>query len=290
MLTSYIEKINNELNLLLQQFDSFLDVVEIVHPPIRPENNHITMIIQGKWECKDKTKQTELNKNYKTLFEKITLLLNSALETQKKEINIAHRKIVDVIELQGTVCWLLKKDAIRAEFDKKISTYSNFIKILSDEKKHELLVVPDTNALIIERNPEKYEEFCGSKKFTFLLLPTVLSELDKLKNDKNNEFAAKVKSVINIIQGYRNQGKITEGIIIHKTIIVRAVAIEPNFDYLPRCLDKTNSDDRIIASILNIQIINPNSKVLFVSNDTNALNKSEFYNIDHYYIKNKSQT
>jgi len=69
------------------------------------------------------------------------------------------------------------------------------------------------------------------------------------------------------------------GITIHKTITVKSVAKEPNFEKTLRWLDPKIKDDRIIATVLEIQREYLASKVILITNDINLQNKSEYANI-----------
>ena len=46
-------------------------------------------------------------------------------------------------------------------------------------------------------------------------------------------------------------------------------------------LDPTIDDDRIIASVLEVQAANPSDQVVLVTGDINLLNKAEAACIDH---------
>ena len=63
----------------------------------------------------------------------------------------------------------------------------------------------------------------------FLLLPTVLAELDTLKNNhRNSDFRKKVNKVIARVKGWRTQGTLRNGVTVSGTITVKAVASEPD--------------------------------------------------------------
>ncbi|MDB5978273.1 MAG: hypothetical protein JWR07_5033 [Nevskia sp.] len=112
--------------------------------------------------------------------------------------------------------------------------------------------------------------------FEFLLLPTVLKELDGLKMlHRNPEVRDKAKRAITRIKGWRAQGPLLEGVIADKTIRIRAVHNEPDVSKSISWLDPKNEDDRIIASILQIQAARPTARVLLVTGDINLQNKAD---------------
>lgn len=143
---------------------------------------------------------------------------------------------------------------------------------------NEMLIIPDTNALIINHKIETYGDLIGNvKKWTIIVTSTVLKELDELKVKSNsNEFREKVKKTINYLKGLRNQGDIISGLTLHKnTVTIKMLPIEPNMDKTLPWLDKNNNDDRIIASCFDIQIRNPASSVILMTDDINLQTKAQ---------------
>ena len=56
------------------------------------------------------------------------------------------------------------------------------------------VLIPDTNAIVGNPDPTRYRSIAGDDSFIFLLLPTVLAELDDLKNThRNPDFREKAK-------------------------------------------------------------------------------------------------
>lgn len=145
----------------------------------------------------------------------------------------------------------------------------------------DILIIPDTNSIIQYPDPLTYEKIGNTKSFNIVILPTVLSELDKLKiNHRNEDCRKKVKSVIKRLKGYRKQGNILEGVIVHKTITLKMIATEPDFRITLNWLDPTNNDDRIISNGLELQTKYPSNRLIFVSSDINFQNKAEMANLE----------
>jgi rRNA maturation endonuclease Nob1 len=140
----------------------------------------------------------------------------------------------------------------------------------------EIIIVPDTNAIIASPDPTSYEEIAGTKEFTFVLLPTVLQELDNLKNHhRDSAFREKVSKVVGRIKGWRHQGSLRTGVTVSRSIHIKLVAEEPNFKSTLPWLDPSNNDDRIIASTLEVQVDSPSAKVVLVTSDINLQNKAD---------------
>ena len=127
-------------------------------------------------------------------------------------------------------------------------------------------------------NPDvsQYCKFIGQEEFTVIIVPTVIQELDDLKiKSRDIDFKNKVKSVIRRLKGWRQQGSMLKGVTVNKKITIKMVATEPKFNKTLQWLDSSNNDDRIIASILELQSTNPSSKVVLVTADLNLQNKAE---------------
>ena len=137
--------------------------------------------------------------------------------------------------------------------------------------------MPDTNALLYNPKIESWA-FQGISKFTILLLPSVLSELDLLKiNHRNENVRKKAETIIRKIKEFRRRGKLTEIVTVVKNkIMIQAMAIEPDMKTTLQWLDPDNNDDRILAGVIEIMRVRPRSLVTAVSRDINFQNKAEF--------------
>jgi predicted ribonuclease YlaK len=136
--------------------------------------------------------------------------------------------------------------------------------------------VPETNSLLANTDPTAYRDIAGQKAFVFMLLPTVLGELDKLKVEhRNPDVREKARKVIDRIKGWRRQGALVDGITVDKSIKVKAASREPDLKKTLSWLDPRNNDDRIIASVLTLQSESPSAQVILVSGDINLLNKAD---------------
>ncbi len=173
-------------------------------------------------------------------------------------------------------------------FSKELDKYLEWMSILrSPTEVEEIIYVPDTNCLI--RNPDiATYNWDNHKKLVVLIPPTVTSELDSLKiNHRNENVRKKAESVIRRFKGFRKQGNILEGVKVNKNIIIRFEARESKFENSLSWLDSTNNDDRIINSVLSIQVMNIFSDVNLISTDLNIQNKAEFAGIEYIDIGEK---
>lgn len=97
------------------------------------------------------------------------------------------------------------------------------ISVLGAGPRGHTILVPDTNSLLAQADPIAYRVVAGAENFDFLLLPTVLHELDELKVlHRNQDVREKAQRVITRVKGWRTQGTLSKGVIVDRTIKVRA--------------------------------------------------------------------
>ena len=133
----------------------------------------------------------------------------------------------------------------------------------------------------------------GKKKLSILLdhvTPTLLSELDSLKNEhRNPDVRSKAQAVIRQVKEYRRRGSLNEGVVIvENRIRLRASAVEPRVEEVLPWLDSTSPDDRILASCVEAMRTHPRSAVALVTGDINLQSKAEFACIPFFEPPEKS--
>lgn len=174
--------------------------------------------------------------------------------------------------------WSLSDNRLENErkLREDVKELERLLDILEASRADDLILIPDTNSLLVSTDPVKYSSIAGEKSFVFLLLPTILRELDELKIlHRNTDVREKSKKVITRIKGWRTQGSLLSGVTVDKTITVQTIANEPNMESTLSWLDKDNLDDRIVASVLEIQANYPAARVIIVTGDINLQNKVE---------------
>ena len=225
--------------------------------------------------------QLAIKREYEEWIEVFRSVFWKATDDLNQRIKHADQGIRNWIELSSN--WSLCPDHVSNEKNLRDAAdqFSKILEIVEVGGAVETILIPDTNAIIGKPDPTQYKAIAGDNKFVFLLIPTVLSELDLLKNShRNADFREKVKGVIARIKGWRNQGSLLGGVTVSRTITVKAVASEPDMQHTLRWLDKDNHDDRIIASVLEVQSTYPTARVVLVTGDVNLLNKAEVARIE----------
>jgi hypothetical protein len=226
--------------------------------------------------------QIELKGAYNDWFEQVRLLFSDAPDRQVKELEETDVFVRRWIEKEQ--CWELRGTAEenKATFRTRIGAFHRALDVLDDLTKGGIVLVPDTNALIRCPDPSSYATIAGGATYEFVLLPTVLKELDELKvKHRDQDLREKVEGVIRRIKGWGRQGDLLSGVTVDKTVTVRTVPREPDFTRTLRWLDRENDDDRIIASVLELQRAKPSAAILLVTGDVNLQNKAHAASLPH---------
>lgn len=195
--------------------------------------------------------------HYRRWFELFSRCYAAHSSDIKKEIEVIDKFVTEAIELNGG--W-----SVEGTHEKNRQALNEKLKLCRDllnapgSAGLRLAVVADTNALLAAADPTCYRQVTGREEFDFILVPTVLSELDQIKiGRRDRELGQKAQKVIQRLKGYRSQGSVRSGVLVDRTIMVRMVPTEPRMAELPNWLDPDNSDDRIVGSVLEIQFSEP---------------------------------
>lgn len=220
--------------------------------------------------------QLALKREYGAISELLKLIVSGGPSGLINSLEQADNRFKDWLDLNGS--WSVTPS--NAENEKSVRAAAEPIErildVLDATGKDEIVVVPETNSLLANADPTAYRDIAGQKAFVFMLLPTVLGELDKLKVEhRNPDVREKARKVIDRIKGWRRQGALVDGITVDKSIKVKAASREPDLKKTLSWLDPRNNDDRIIASVLTLQSESPSAQVILVSGDINLLNKAD---------------
>jgi len=274
--TNLVERIRSRLNDVA---DGMAELIRTL-PVRRIERNSGGVVFFGPeywWgdlSPEQRATQLTLKRRYEPVAELHALLLRDAPDLARQRGD-ADKQFRVWLELESN--WSIKPDAAANEKALKSATseIERTLSVLALAGSAEMILVPDTNSLLAEANPAEYRNV-GGHSFVFMLLPTVLGELDKLKiGHRNPDVCEKAKRVITRIKGWRNQGSLVEGVTVDKSITVLAAPSEPDMGRTLSWLDATNQDDRIIASVLSLQVQRPSARIVLVTGDINLLNKAD---------------
>jgi len=277
-LSSFLTRLKQQLELIEKQMLELLDASSIKESR-RDRYVFTPNYYWGEADEVQRRLQMKLNGAYSTWYEKFCLSISNATEEIKKEVEETHEFVTSWIEKKSSFGIPSTIREAKTEFKEKIQVFYELINMLDNGKK-DLILVLDTNALIKVPEWSQYSKVVRQDKYTIIIPPTVLGQLDRLKvmhHDAN--LKEKVSSVIRRIKGLRQQGNLLQGVTVNKTVTVKMLAAEPNFKETLHWLDPSNEDDRIIASVLKVQCNFPTAIVVLVTSDINLQNKAEMANL-----------
>ncbi len=225
------------------------------------------------------TVQDKLFKEFNKLVEIINILLINSTKENIRKFKDSRMPILANIN-QDSLTWNKSIEAVISDCVEKVDEIVKMLELIYPNNIEKPILIPDTNAFYHNTDIEKWR-FADFDKFTIILTPSVLKELDGHKIlHKNEDIRKKAKKIINKIKDYRNRGKLTTGVTIVKDKIdLKSIGLEPDFEKTINFLDKNNEDDRLIASTLEIIRENCERPVLLVSTDINLQNKCDVFNL-----------
>jgi hypothetical protein len=219
--------------------------------------------------------QTQLFNKYKKLVAMTKLLTNELSKHNLESVDFYAQMVLPYI-MQKEDLWQPTKEVYLENAIRALDQQLKMLEEAYEPSPNEYIYIPDTNALLINTNLEAWS-FDDVESFTLVILPTVLSELDKLKIDGKKEgLRDKANTLIKRIKEYIRRGDISEGVKLTGKNKIRSIAIEPNFDNTLPWLDPDNKDDRIIAAYFEVVREHPKSNVVLVTADINMQNKAAF--------------
>lgn len=99
-----------------------------------------------------------------------------------------------------------------------------------------------------------YARTAPSPTFTIHLVPTVLGELDDLKDrGRSQELRDQAQGVVRRLKGLRDKGNLATGVKVTKTITVQTEAREADVRGVLDWLDPAVPDDRLLAAALRLR-------------------------------------
>lgn len=177
------------------------------------------------------------------------------------------------IDQSGNTWWKTRFEAVEG-FRKLINKTTTMLKEYYGRPVTEVLVIPDTSALIHDPNVDNWR-FDGCNRFTLILVPTVLRELENHKvYHKKSEVSEKAAKLIRQIDEYGQRGSLETGVKVTALISLRAFAHEPKMTKTLSWFDSSIQDDRFLATALEIIQANIGATIFVVTKDINMRNKA----------------
>lgn len=280
---SYVTRLKQDFQRIEIKMMELLDISTIKEFRNNPNSDVFIVSPRYYWGETDESQkllQMQLLKGYSGWIEHFKLLFGKTSQEINQQIDETQKFVMSWIEKEST--WDVPSNIQDAQvlFKEKVQVFYELLSLIDTTDKNEIILVPDTNSLIAVPDVTQYAGIAEQPKYMVVIVPMVLAELDKLKIiHRELEFRNKVTSVIKRIKGLRNQGSLLTGVTVNKIITVKMMAVEPDFETTLKWLSSENTDDRIIASVLEIQRENPSSIIVIITSDINLQNKAEMANL-----------
>ena len=235
----------------------------------------------GEVSADARARQVSIKRRYDQLAEVIRVLLGRAPDDLLRQWKNADEQFRRWIELQSQRDLEPHRASNERWLRADAGPIEKVLAVLEALGDKGVLLVPDTSSLIDQPDPMAYRAVAGRDDFAFILLPTVLGELDDLKRShRAPEIREGAKKAVARYKGWRTQAQqhgrtLLDGITVDGTITVRAHHGEPDMAATLSWLDPTVPDDRIIAAVLTVEAEHPAAHVVLVTSDINMHNKAD---------------
>ncbi len=280
-----MRSITDELRLRVESLKQDAHQLFTAHSVIRPHrDNRFSSVVVirmgshswGELPVEGERVASKLRDEYDRLAEVLRVLLRTQDRRTLQELEQGRKRLRQWIDQSGDHCFQNGQEAFD-RFAKELDEQLGLLEKLYDWREGEHIYVPDTNALIFHPKIEDWS-FDESPRFTLVLMPTVLAELDKHKvNDRNQAVRDKAKHLVRQLMEYRRRGSLASGVVIRKDkITLRTLAVEPDFGSSLSWLDRSNDDDRILAGFIEVMRQHPRCPVFLVTGDINLTNKADY--------------
>lgn len=273
-----------ELEAIISLMDELLDASTIdwednrARKLARRTGVAVLGLTDGAWgplDDKQRALQRQLLALWAPWLEMTQLLFSADTTSRQREIESAARSVEGWLQRSGSYDLPRTISEAKERFRKRAAPLKTALTSLASAPSN-VVAVPDTNVLLRSQDIATYASVLGTDTFLVLLVPAVLQELDEHKvNHRNPEVREKARKFTNRIKGWRTQGSLSDGVRVQGGVFVRVEGREPNFDKSLSWLQREVADDRILASLLEVQRRAPNDRVVLLTGDTAMLAKAD---------------
>lgn len=275
--SSLADRLQNDIGIFGESLSKHISTCKIRYRGSLSSHRIAVIAPEYCWERNDPEDQLiemKLLKSFKSWWEIYALLFADAGDSLTRELEGLRKSWETWIQRTHWFDIPTNAEEARESLGVTIDTTQRLLNALIKTGKPSLVLIVDTNSLLICPDIQAYRHCVQEKSFTVIVSSTVLGELDELKVfGKNPMVQNGAKKAISRLKGYRAQGDLIEGVTLDKTITLRTLSEEPDFHKTLQILDRTNKDDRIVAMTLQIQRESPAHVVVVVTGDINLQTK-----------------
>lgn len=275
-----------KLEQILGVFDQLIDASSILYDPDKvarmSEQYNVAIVAivpDSSWGPSDEQQralQRQLLEQWNPWIAQLKLLISSDTVKRKGSVEGAAKKVRAWIERDCSDMSIPSNiaaahDTIRRHMEPLFGILREL-----DNGCGPLVVVPDTNVLLRSPDVTKYRDVVASDAYTVVLVPGVLAEIDEHKvNHRNESVRERARKISARIKGWHAQGGLATGVKVEGKVLVRVEGREPKLSESLPWLDGGVVDDRIIASILELQRRDPAARVVLLTGDAVMLAKAD---------------
>jgi hypothetical protein len=231
--------------------------------------------IWGPPDDRQRSLQRELLELWTPWLEQVTLLFSEDTERRREELRDAAAKIrlwIERNERDFSVPPTIRQAS--AVLREHLAPLYKALHELGSAPSR-VMAVPDTNVLLRSQELAQWRAVLGVDAFVVVLVPGVLAELDAHKlNHRNEKVRERARKFSDRIKGWLNQGDVATGVRVEGDVRVRVEGREPNLARSLSWLDPNVADDRILASLLELQRRDPAARVVLLTGDSIMLAKA----------------
>ena len=281
--SSYLDRLRDEVSAIREEMDCLLDRSTIRNVNPNTDDSPIVFVGAADWgwapsDPETSALQMRLLARYGSWFDRFRLLFPHPTPEVASKITDTDEFVRRWVSRPETWDHSIPRtiEQAKARSAKEFDILDELLDLAAKAGDDALRLVPDTNALI--RNPDlaSYARTAPRSTFQVHLLPTVLRELDDLKDrGRTQDLRDQAQGVVRRLKGLRDRGNLAAGVNLTKAITVKTDAREVDVRSVLDWLDPSVPDDRILAAALRLQSEHPSGIVLLVTSDLNLQNKAD---------------
>ncbi len=279
----YADRLGEQLDKLAALFDELLDASTIVADTLNKPGSSLVFLDAAPWQWGPSSPEVHLLRmqvkgDYTDWYQRLHLLFPHPTPEVASELSDLDFFIRGWLDRDATSDFSVPATVAEAKTvaAQRFSRFRALLAMVAASDRSRLRLIPDANSVVNNPDLATYGRPFGGPGFTIHLVPTVLAELDKIKDQgKTQELRDKVRGFNRRLKGLRNQGNLADGVALTKTISVRTEAREPNVRETLDWLDPAVPDDRIAAAALRLQSDHPGDTVVLVTSDLGLQTKAD---------------
>jgi hypothetical protein len=281
--TPYADRLGEQLDTLAAHFDELLDVSTIEAATLDETDSNLIVVAAGPWQWGPSSPEANLLRmkikgDYIDWYQRLHLLFPHPTPEVARDLHSLDAFMRSWLDRGNVSDRYLPETPAEAKTvaAERFDRFRAMLAMVAPAGGSRLRIIPDTNSIL--RNPDfaTYGRSFGEEEFTVHLVPTVLAELDKIKDQgRTPDVREKSRRFNKHVKGLRDKGNLASGVTLTKTITVKTEAKEVDVRGTLDWLDPDVNDDRIAATALRLQSDHPGDTVVLVTSDLGLQTKAD---------------